>query len=180
MDKHAETKHAASPLSLRLILEIGLCSIAIGSYATILIHLMHGGSNLFDGVFTVFIGAVFSIGFSPLCLGVIPLDENFTNTLDASPAIAVSLAVLFGTALRQEPFPETAARIRRFGPLCGLILRVLRYTCYAWLIFIPVGTVLGILCIKYLRHPNSVTEKVPTAKSDTWHDGDHAEPDVGS
>jgi hypothetical protein len=40
-----------------------------------------------------------------------------------------------------------------------MVLRVFRYTRYAWLVFIPVGTVIGILCIMYLRGTDSQSEK---------------------
>ena len=178
-NKHEEMKPKRSTPSLRLILESGLCSIAIGSYATILLHSMDDGWDLGNFLWRVLGGAIFSIGFSPPFLGFIPLDENGTNHLYAWPAIAVSMGVLLAAAISQKPFPETAARIQRFGPLCSVIVRVLRYTCYVWLIFIPVGTVWGILCIKYLHHPDSPTEKVPSDKLDTRPKALDTKPDVG-
>jgi len=172
-------KLESSTPSLRLILEIGLCSIAIGSYATILFHSVDDDWDLGNFLWRILGGAIFSIGFSPPFLGFIPLDENGTNHLYAWPAIAVSLSILLIAAISQKPFPQTAARIQFLGPLCSLILRVLRYTCYIWLIFIPVGTVWGILCIKYLQHPEYPTEKVPSDEPDTQHNAVNAESSVG-
>lgn len=142
-------------LSLRFLLETGLCAMAIGSYAAILFHFLQKTWNLDTIIICFVVGPIFSVGFAALFCGFIPLDENWGNYLDAWPAIVVSFGVLLALAARQAPLPETPTAIAGVGSLCRFLLHVLRYTRYTWLIFIPVGTVLGGLCIAYLRRPDS-------------------------
>jgi hypothetical protein len=146
-------------LSLRCILESGLCAMAMGSYATILLDGAQAELTLDNAIWGVVLGAIFTVVLSPICCGFIPLNENFSNHLDAWPAIFIFGGLLLATAASQTPRPETAASIRLFGPLCRVLLRIYRYACYLWLIFIPVGTVIGIACIMYLRRPEEPSKQ---------------------
>ena len=146
-------------LSLRFLFETGLCAMAIGSYPAILIHVLQKNWDLDTLLGCFVVGPIFSVGFAVLFCGFIPLDENWGSYVDAWTAILVSFGVLVALATRQPPLPETAAAIAGVGPLCRCLLQVIRYTRYAWLIFIPVGTVLGILCIACLCPPDPRAER---------------------
>ena len=121
--------------SLPFLFETGLCAMAIGSFATIVIDGLQAEWTLENILGFLVLGGIFSVAFSPICFGVIPLDENFSNTLNAWPGILVAFGVLLAIASRQTPLPETAVAIRRLGPLCRGLLWIYRYARYVWLIF---------------------------------------------
>ena len=80
--------------SLQCLFETGLCAMAIGSFATIVIHGLQAEWTLENILGCLVLGGIFSVAFSPICCGVIPLDENFSNTLNAWPGILVAFGVL--------------------------------------------------------------------------------------
>ncbi|NDC63681.1 MAG: hypothetical protein EBZ59_06785 [Planctomycetia bacterium] len=134
---------------MRLIFEAALCAMAIGTFATVVVHVLQSEWNVEAILGGLLLGGAYSVLFAPISFGVIPLDENMTNTLDAWPGIISALCVLLAISAGQKPLPETAAAVRGLGVLCRVILGIYKYACLLWLLFLPVGTVLGAVYILF-------------------------------
>ena len=146
-------------LPLRCVFESVLCAMAMGTCATIVFHGLRIELKPDEVPLYVIAGTILGVLFSPITCGFVPFLDRGYEFLNAWPGIVVFFGVLVGLAATQSPLPETAASIRLFGPLCRVLLRIYRYTCYLWLIFIPVGTVIGIACIMYLRRPEEPSKQ---------------------
>jgi hypothetical protein len=148
--KQMQTSRPAVPV--RFVFESAVFAMSLGGGLSAFLWCPDAGYNV---LFRLFAGLVGTI-VTPPCLGFVPLDEGGSNYLDGRLETIGAFIALMAAAYRQSRVPETLGDLEYWGSLCR---RVQWFLYLVWLIFIPVGTVLGVVGIGYLLNPTDHSEE---------------------
>lgn len=166
---------------MRFLLGTALCAMVIGLWMAALLYVLQEAASLDALLGSLFVAVILSVFFTPVCIDLLSMDvgRNASQYADGWLEAVVCFGVLLAIASSQTSWPASATRIRGVGPLCRIILAIHKYACFLWLIFPPAGTLLGILCIMYLRRADPQAEKSSGDELQTDYDSDDKNLGVG-
>lgn len=145
--------HMTRPaVSVRFVFESAVFAMSLGGGLSAFLWSPDAGYNVLYRLFAGLVGAI----VTPPCLGFVPLDENGSNYLDGRLETIGAFVGLLVAANRQSRMPKTLGDLKYWGPLCR---RTQWFLYLVWLIFIPIGTVLGVVGIACLLNPTTASEE---------------------